>query len=282
MSGRVEPTDDRGPLPRRTVGGLLRRTTPGRHRDRRHSSAPLMLGLLVTVLLLVLGVGAALLPASFTGAGRGAGPTITPPVAAPGDTGTSSAGTATAGVPGRAGSAPSRSPAAKRPTPSPSVPADAGTAPRPRAKTSSPTRSKAQSTPTPGKKRSPTTVREDEVTELVNAERAKTGCGSVRTDERLRTASRGHSRDMADKGYFSHDGQDGSSPWDRAEKAGYPQAIGENIAKGQPTPADVMDAWMNSDGHRENVLNCDAKVIGVGLAYDGDGTPVWTQLFGAV
>jgi uncharacterized protein YkwD len=162
--------------------------------------------------------------------------------------------------------APSRSPAAS-PSAKPKPRSERTTKPKPK-----PTKSTATSQ---------TVGLEDQVTALVNTERAKAGCGSVRTDERLRKAARAHSQDMADRDYFSHTALDGRSPWDRAEAAGYSQPIGENIAKGQRTPAAVMDAWMNSDGHRRNILNCDAKAIGVGLAYDG-GTPVWTQLFGAV
>jgi uncharacterized protein YkwD len=122
---------------------------------------------------------------------------------------------------------------------------------------------------------------EDEVTALVNQERAKAGCGAVRTDERLRTAARGHSADMAANNYFSHTALDGSSPGDRARRAGYTQWIGENIAYGYRTPADVMRGWMDSSGHRSNILNCSARAIGVGLAYSPNGTPYWTQMFGA-
>lgn len=121
---------------------------------------------------------------------------------------------------------------------------------------------------------------EDEVTALTNAERAAAGCGDVATDERLRTAARGHSEDMAVNDYFSHTGLDGRSPFDRMSDAGYPDPAGENIAYGYRTPADVMEGWMNSTGHRENLLTCGHQTIGVGIAYDGDGRPYWTQVFG--
>ncbi|MFI5844877.1 CAP domain-containing protein [Catenuloplanes sp. NPDC051500] len=124
------------------------------------------------------------------------------------------------------------------------------------------------------------TSMEDAVTALVNEERATAGCGKVTTNEKLRTATRGHSQDMADQDYFDHKSLDGRSPWDRAGAAGYDNAIGENIAKGQQTPEAVMESWMNSDGHRANILNCKAKETGVGLAYDGN-TPIWTQMFGS-
>lgn len=124
------------------------------------------------------------------------------------------------------------------------------------------------------------TALENEVTALTNAERSAAGCGDVETDERLRTAARGHSEDMAVNDYFDHTSQDGRSPFDRMRDAGYPDPAGENIAYGYRTPADVMDGWMNSDGHRDNLLNCSHRAIGVGLVYDAGGRPYWTQVFG--
>jgi uncharacterized protein YkwD len=121
---------------------------------------------------------------------------------------------------------------------------------------------------------------ENRVTALTNAERVAAGCGELRTDERLRTAARGHSHDMAVNNYFSHTGLDGSSPSDRARAAGYDGGVAENIAMGYRTPEDVMRGWMNSEGHRNNLLNCRHGVIGVGLAYDSRGRPYWTQKFG--
>ena len=126
------------------------------------------------------------------------------------------------------------------------------------------------------------TVAEDTVTGLVNRERTKAGCTQMlRTDERLRNAARAHSADMAKQNYFSHVGLDGSTFVDRIARAGYPRqsAAAENIAYGYATPADVMRGWMNSEGHRNNILNCSSRAIGVGLAYRGN-TPYWTQDFG--
>src|SRR5690606_19302426 len=100
------------------------------------------------------------------------------------------------------------------------------------------------------------TTLEDEVTALTNAERRAAGCGEVTTDERLRAAARGHSQDMAANDYFSHTSLDGSTFVDRAQAEGYPSPAAENIAYGYATPADVMEGWMNSDGHRRNILNC--------------------------
>jgi uncharacterized protein YkwD len=86
---------------------------------------------------------------------------------------------------------------------------------------------------------------------------------------------------MATYNYFSHTGRDGSTFTTRASRAGYNYAIGENIAWGYRTPDAVMTAWMNSSGHKANILNCKAKSIGVGLARKADGTPYWTQEFGS-
>lgn len=125
------------------------------------------------------------------------------------------------------------------------------------------------------------TTMEDEVTSLINRERTRAGCGTVKTDERMRAAGRAHSADMANNDYFSHTGRDGSSFVDRLARAGYPKegAAGENIAYGYSTAQAVVNGWMNSDGHRRNILNCSAKSTGVGLAYRGS-RPYWTQLFG--
>ncbi|HKY66945.1 MAG TPA: CAP domain-containing protein, partial [Acidimicrobiales bacterium] len=86
-----------------------------------------------------------------------------------------------------------------------------------------------------------------------------------------------HSDDMAANDYFSHDSLDGRSFADRMRAAGYPSPGGENIAQGQQGPQAVHDAWMNSSGHRANILNCGFTTIGVGLHA---GTWTWTQDFG--
>jgi uncharacterized protein YkwD len=121
------------------------------------------------------------------------------------------------------------------------------------------------------------------VLDLTNAERAKAGCGSLRLDVHLRTAARGHSTDMAVHNYFSHTGRDGSDPGDRMAAAGYNTRRGwaENIAAGYPSPRSVMNGWMNSSGHRANILNCRLRALGVGVARASNGRLYWTQDFGA-
>lgn len=122
---------------------------------------------------------------------------------------------------------------------------------------------------------------EDQVLAIVNVERAKAGCKPLAYNAKLATAARKHSQDMATNDYFSHTSQDGTSFATRITNAGYKwSGAAENIAKGQRTPADVMKAWMNSSGHRANILNCGLKDLGVGLAYQGK-TPIWTQDFGS-
>jgi uncharacterized protein YkwD len=115
---------------------------------------------------------------------------------------------------------------------------------------------------------------------LANAERAAATprCGPLTVDDRLAAAAQGHSDDMAANDYFSHTSLDGSTFTDRADAAGFTGFAGaENIAAGQRSPQDVMAAWMDSAGHRRNILNCDYTLIGVGLNTDGW---YWTQMFG--
>lgn len=124
------------------------------------------------------------------------------------------------------------------------------------------------------------TKAERKVVALVNAARKKAGCDSLRIDPRLRKAAYLHSRDMGLHHYFSHNSQNSDTPWDRIRAAGYTHPAAENIAAGQTSPTAVMDAWLHSEGHRANILNCDYKAIGVGL-WNGGDTPVWTQDFGS-
>jgi uncharacterized protein YkwD len=127
------------------------------------------------------------------------------------------------------------------------------------------------------------TAEENEVVRLTNAERAKGGCQALKHDARLHKAAFGHSSDMAAKNYFDHTSQDGRSFLDRIRAAGFTGGSGwaENIAMGQRTPASVVSAWMNSPGHRTNIMNCDYNLIGVGAVKDSKGQIYWTQDFAA-
>ncbi len=119
------------------------------------------------------------------------------------------------------------------------------------------------------------------VVDLTNQERAKAGLPPLTLDPALSSAALAHSQDMADHDYFSHTGSDGSTVDQRIKAAGYSPlwAYGENIAAGQPTPEDVVSAWMSSAGHRANILNSGYEHIGVGYVYAA-GTPYgyyWTE-----
>ena len=95
------------------------------------------------------------------------------------------------------------------------------------------------------------------------------------------TVAQAHSQDMATRNYFDHNTPEGKSPFDRMTAAGYAfSSAAENIAAGQRTPADVVTAWMNSAGHRANILNCGLTQIGVGYATGGSYGVYWTQDFG--
>ncbi|MGW7051029.1 CAP domain-containing protein [Streptomyces sp. NPDC054887] len=123
------------------------------------------------------------------------------------------------------------------------------------------------------------TAAEAAVLKLVNQERATAGCSPVRADRALGALAQDFSEDMATRGFFDHTDPDGATPWDRAEKAGIDGLGGENIARGQADAEAVMDAWMNSAGHRANILNCEFKTLGVGV-HTAPGGPWWTQNFG--
>lgn len=165
------------------------------------------------------------------------------------------------------------------PSPSPSASASPSPSPTP---TPTPTpKPSAKSTPPKAPAPAPPSGTAAQVIALVNSERAAAGCGPLKDDPQLRAAAQGHSDDMARRNFFSHSNPDGADPGKRTTAAGYRwSTYGENIAKGQQTPAQVMDSWMKSQGHRENILNCSFKDIGVGI-HQGPGGPWWTQNFGA-
>src|SRR3954468_2470184 len=120
---------------------------------------------------------------------------------------------------------------------------------------------------------------EDLAVRLTNTQRAQHGCSALRIDSHLRAAARAHSKDMRVRHYFEHNSLDGRTPWDRIKAAGYSQPGAENIAMGYATAQAVVSGWMNSPGHRANILNCSLKAVGIGVEY-GSGGPWWTQDFG--
>jgi uncharacterized protein YkwD len=226
--------------------------------------ASALLAIIIAALLGAFALGAALVPASLTGPGAPA-----------------EVRAATVGVlaPGAGGGTASRSPglsASRAPSASPSPTRTT----RPKHRSSTAAKPKPRTTTT----RPPTglAAQESEVIRLVNAERRHAGCGSLALNTRLRTAIRLHVAELGRHGnlYISHVSDDGRTFVDRAKAQGYNDPGGENVARGQRNAADVMDSWMNSAGHRANILNCGFKAIGVAVARGVDGTLVWGQLFG--
>lgn len=134
---------------------------------------------------------------------------------------------------------------------------------------------------------------ETEVTARVNTLRASGGtCGAgevfapaspLRVEPRLVDAARAHGADMAARAYFAHESQDGRTPFDRMAQAGYAGfAAAENIAAGQASPAEVVEAWRTSPGHCRNLYAADLDEVGVGYVFD-EGAPYrhyWVQDFG--
>ena len=121
---------------------------------------------------------------------------------------------------------------------------------------------------------------ESEVIRLVNIERSKYGLPTLKENWELSRVARYKSQDMIDKNYFSHTSPTYGSPFAMMESFGLRfTAAGENIAMGQRTPQEVVTAWMNSPGHRSNILSPTYIQIGVGLAKDKNGICYWTQMF---
>lgn len=118
---------------------------------------------------------------------------------------------------------------------------------------------------------------EQKVVDLTNKERAKQGLPALKLDTKLSQVARTKSLDMKNKGYFSHMSPTYGSPFDMMKQFGISYtSAGENIAKGQRTPKEVVNAWMNSEGHRANILNKSYTHIGVGYVESGN---IWTQMF---
>lgn len=118
---------------------------------------------------------------------------------------------------------------------------------------------------------------EQHVVELTNAERAKQGLPALKIDTELSKVARIKSEDMQKNNYFDHNSPTYGSPFDMMKKFGISYtSAGENIAQGQRTPEEVVQAWMNSAGHRANILNNGFTHIGVGYVESGN---YWTQQF---
>lgn len=120
---------------------------------------------------------------------------------------------------------------------------------------------------------------EQQVFDLVNQIREENGLSPFEYNETLAQVARAHSQDMIDRNFFDHINPDGDDPSDRVSAAGIRWSrVAENIAAGQRTPEQVVDSWMNSPGHRANILG-QCQELGVGLALGGSYGYYWTQCF---
>jgi uncharacterized protein YkwD len=123
---------------------------------------------------------------------------------------------------------------------------------------------------------------EARVIDLINAERTNVGLPALSTQDQLGSAAQLHSVDMACNNYFSHTGLDGLNSGERAQRQGYGSSyVGENIAAGYSSPESVVQGWMNSPGHKANILGTTYTEIGVGYAFgeDSDYGAYWTADF---
>jgi uncharacterized protein YkwD len=290
----------------RDTGSLRRWTRLGR-RAAGHRSGRLALSALVstvvTALVLAVPVVAGTAPTSPIVMGQDGRPTSSETFAGLASTATFSSATGeTSAAPSVTGSSPAdrttAEPSATAPLPDTTAPAapdpattapdasEPAPAPTPTAEAAPAPESATAPEPAPAPAPAPAAAAappasggaEDQVLALVNAERAAAGCGPVSADGGLASVARAHSADMRDRGFFDHVNPDGLDPFDRADRGGV-SARAENIAWGQQDAAEVMDSWMNSAGHRANILNCGLTRLGVGIAQGGGG-PWWTQLFG--
>ena len=124
-----------------------------------------------------------------------------------------------------------------------------------------------------------TKTTEQEILDLVNQERSKNNLPALTLNWEVSRVARYKSQDMCDKNYFDHNSPTYGSPFDMLKKFNINyKSAGENIAKGQKTAQAVMNSWMNSSGHRANILNKNFTQLGVGY-YQKNNTTYWTQLF---
>lgn len=120
--------------------------------------------------------------------------------------------------------------------------------------------------------------------DLINAYRRKHGLKPLKLNAKLSTAAKDHSRDLAKWDRISHYGSDGSNPWDRVKRTGYPASLAaENVGTGQVSFDEVLRGWKESPGHNKNLLLADAKEIGIALVQDPktEFKSFWTLVIGA-
>ncbi|MFD3700460.1 CAP domain-containing protein [Streptomyces sp. NPDC058646] len=275
--------------------------TPSRVEARRKKTARTRIVLSVTAAAAVVAVGVAVADSSHDdartdrqaggAAGTASGTGSATPTAAPTDAAPTGTPDASASAPASASASPSGTPdagatestaPAEPTTPASSAPAKSAEAP-PAQPSRKPAPTKSSGSGGSGGSGGAGTVNTDAesaVLALVNKERAAAGCDPLTANAKLNAAARAYSDTMARSGVMSHTGPDGSTMTSRVEAAGYQWSrLGENIARGQADADAVMKAWMNSSGHKANILNCAFREIGIGV-HKGDGGPWWTQNFG--
>lgn len=132
----------------------------------------------------------------------------------------------------------------------------------------------------------------ESVLSAINAARVRVGCQPLRLDARLVAAAKGHARAMAEENFFGHAGRDGSRFSSRIRRQGYVyRTAAENIAAGQKSASAVVKSWLQSAGHRRNILNCRMTETGIAVVYQPDDKPLrgsryplryyWVQIFAA-
>ncbi|MES2915011.1 MAG: CAP domain-containing protein [Pseudomonadota bacterium] len=130
----------------------------------------------------------------------------------------------------------------------------------------------------------------ESVLTAINAARAKAGCGPLRINPKLVAAAKAHARAMAEQNFFAHSGKDGSRFSARIARQGYSyRSAAENIAAGQETAGEVVTSWLQSAGHRRNILDCGKSETGIAVVYQADDRPFqgsrtplryyWVQIF---
>lgn len=130
----------------------------------------------------------------------------------------------------------------------------------------------------------------DSVLSAINAARAEAGCGPLQLNGKLTAAAKAHAQAMAEQNFFGHSGKDGSRFSNRIKRQGYSySSAAENIAAGQTSVGQVVSSWLNSAGHRRNILNCRMTETGIAVVYQADDKPIrgnpaplryyWVQVF---
>ena len=125
----------------------------------------------------------------------------------------------------------------------------------------------------------------------VNSVRAKAGCGPLKLNKALMAAAEGHARNMAEQDFFGHKDKAGRGITGRVRSQGYRYGlVAENIAAGQKSAGEAVQAWVDSPGHRKNIMNCRFRETGIAMVYQPDDSPLrgrsmglqyyWVQVFG--